>query len=204
VQTVLAWSALAAREPRSVPSVTPTPSDEAARREARAEETAWVEAAAGGDRAAFGRLYTRYARVVHGVLLARVPHAHAEDLVQEVFVHALDRIHTLRDPWAFPGWISMIARNRATDFLRARRESDELPADLAAPESGEREALAVMAIVRQLPEAYRETLVLRLVEGLSGPEIAAMTGLTEGSVRVNLHRGVQLLRERLGREDHDV
>lgn len=45
--------------------------------------------------------------------------------------------------------------------------------------------------------AYRETLTLRLVEGMTGPEIAVLTGLTEGSVRVNLHRGMQLLRESL-------
>jgi RNA polymerase sigma-70 factor (ECF subfamily) len=49
-----------------------------------------------------------------------------------------------------------------------------------------------------LPETYRETLLLRLVEGMTGPEIAARTGLTSGSVRVNLHRGMQQLREKLG------
>ena len=54
-----------------------------------------------------------------------------------------------------------------------------------------------MAEVRRLPEAYRETLVMRFVEGLTGPEIAELTGLTPGSVRVNLHRGVELLRARL-------
>ena len=50
-----------------------------------------------------------------------------------------------------------------------------------------------------MPDAYRETLVLRLVEGMTGPEIAERTGLTAGSVRVHLHRGLKLLRERLGR-----
>jgi RNA polymerase sigma-70 factor (ECF subfamily) len=60
------------------------------------------------------------------------------------------------------------------------------------------EALAVLAAIRELPDAYRETLVLRLVEGMTGPEIAARTGLTAGSVRVNLHRGMKQLRERLG------
>ena len=59
------------------------------------------------------------------------------------------------------------------------------------------EALAVLALIRTLPEAYRETLVLRLVEGLTGPEIAERTGLTPASVRVNLHRGMKLLREKL-------
>jgi RNA polymerase sigma-70 factor (ECF subfamily) len=59
--------------------------------------------------------------------------------------------------------------------------------------------LKLLAIVRTLPEAYRETLVLRLVEGMTGPEIAARTGLTAASVRVNLHRGMKMLREKLGR-----
>ena len=48
--------------------------------------------------------------------------------------------------------------------------------------------------------AYRVTLILRLVEGFTGPEIAAQTGLTEGSVRVNLHRGMKQLRERLNQQ----
>ena len=51
--------------------------------------------------------------------------------------------------------------------------------------------------VRTLPDTYRETLLMRLVQGMTGPEIAERTGLTPASVRVNLHRGMQLLRERL-------
>ena len=54
-------------------------------------------------------------------------------------------------------------------------------------------------MIRSLPEAYRETLVLRLVEGMTGPEIAKRTGLTAASVRVNLHRGMKMLREQLER-----
>jgi RNA polymerase sigma-70 factor, ECF subfamily len=75
----------------------------------------------------------------------------------------------------------------------------ELPSDMPARDAtAERtEALRLLDIVRTLPEAYRETLVLRLVEGLTGPEIAERTGLTPASVRVNLHRGMKLLRERL-------
>lgn len=51
-----------------------------------------VRAAAGGSQAAFGKLYARYAKVVHGILLARVPCGEAEDLVQEVFVTAFRKI----------------------------------------------------------------------------------------------------------------
>ena len=60
------------------------------------------------------------------------------------------------------------------------------------------EAAAAIAAIQELPEAYRETLAMRLIAGMSGPEIATITGLTPDSVRVNLHRGFRLLRERLG------
>lgn len=59
--------------------------------------------------------------------------------------------------------------------------------------------MAVLAAIRSLPEAYREPLILRLVEGMTGPEIAERTGLTPGSVRVNLHRGMRQLREKLAK-----
>ena len=59
------------------------------------------------------------------------------------------------------------------------------------------EAGWILEIIRGLPDAYRETLILRLVEGMTGPEIAERTGLTAGSVRVNLHRGMKQLREKL-------
>src|SRR5207237_4862101 len=98
----------------------------------------------------------------------------------------------------FGGWIAAIARNRATDHMRRRREHEELPPDLPGGEPIEAETLIVLDAVRRLPDAYRETLLMRLVEGMSGQEIADRTGLSAGSVRVNLHRGMKLLRERLG------
>jgi RNA polymerase sigma-70 factor (ECF subfamily) len=161
------------------------------------EETLLIEAARAGDRAAFGRLYDGYARMVHGILLARAPRTEVEDLVQEVFLYALRRLETLRDPAAFGGWLAMIARNRALDYHRHAQETEEVSEDITGPTSPETEAQAVLAIIRALPEAYRETLILRLVEGMTGPEIAARTGLTPASVRVNLHRGMKLLREKL-------
>jgi RNA polymerase sigma-70 factor (ECF subfamily) len=164
-------------------------------------DAAVVEAAQRGDSTAFGRLYASYARLVHGVLISRVSHADAEDLLQDVFVQALEHLPTLRDPAAFGSWIAAIARNRAIDHLRRHPPTTELPPDLPAGAS-HAEAFELLAMIRTLSEAYRETLVLRLVEGLTGPEIAACTGLTPGSVRVNLHRGMKLLRGRLERNTH--
>jgi RNA polymerase sigma-70 factor (ECF subfamily) len=163
------------------------------------EDGALARRAAEGDETAFARLYERYARMVHGLLLARVGRADVEDLVQDVFLTAWRRLDALRDPAAFGGWLATIARNRATDFHRRPLAAEELPDHLVAHDAtaARVEALAVLDVIRTLPEAYRETLVLRLVEGMTGPEIAGRTGLTAASVRVNLHRGMKLLREKL-------
>jgi RNA polymerase sigma-70 factor (ECF subfamily) len=157
-----------------------------------------VEAAKRGDRSAFGQLYLRFARMVHGILLSRGTRVDVEDLVQDVFVTAMERLGTLRDPEAFGGWLMTIARNRATDQQRRAPRTVELTDDMRGTDTDRTDALAALAVIRTLPEAYRETLVLRLVEGMTGPEIAARTGLTPGSVRVNLHRGMKHLRERIG------
>jgi RNA polymerase sigma-70 factor (ECF subfamily) len=162
------------------------------------EET--IRAVAAGDRDAFSRLYRDYARMVRAVLLGRVRPHDVDDLLQEVFLTAYRRIRELREPAAFGGWIATIARNRATDHLRQSREHDELPADLPGGESIATDTLDVLDAVRRLPEAYRETLLMRLVEGMSGAEIAERSGLTAASVRVNLHRGMKMLREKLGDE----
>lgn len=159
-----------------------------------------VEAAQRGDRSAFGDLYARYRRTVRGIVMSRVPLSEVDDLVQEVFLSAMQRLSSLRDPAAFPAWLATMARNHATDRLRRLMPTAELKDDLALADEDRTEALLVLAAIRNLPAAYGETLTLRLVEGMTGPEIAARTGLTEGSVRVNLHRGMKLLRDRLERK----
>jgi RNA polymerase sigma-70 factor (ECF subfamily) len=160
---------------------------------------ALVQSAASGDRQAFDGLYEIYAPLVHGVLLARVPYGEVGDLAQDVFLVAFRKLGSLRDSSRFGPWLAMIARNRATDFHRRRRETENLSEGIAqvlAPPRAEAEE--ALETIRGLPEAYRETLVLRLVEGMTGPEIAERTGLQPESVRVNLHRGMKLLREKLG------
>ncbi len=150
-------------------------------------------------------LYQSHARVVHGIALAHVGTVDAEDVMQEVFILAQRGLTSLRDAAAVPGWICQIARNCARDWLRRRARRPRPVAEveeIAAPSPRDDGELArrVLSLVRSLPEAYRETLVLRLVEGLSGPEIAERTGLTHGSLRVNLCRGMAMLRPLLEKE----
>jgi len=157
-----------------------------------------VEQAKAGDRAAFGALFRAHAKMIHGVLLARVRPLEVEDLMQDVFLTALEKIAGLRDGQAFGGWLLTIARNKAIDHLRARRPASELTEELGQPDVERAEAERILRVIKELPEAYQEPLILRLVEGMSGPEIAEQVGLTKESVRVNLHRGMKLLREKLG------
>src|SRR5712691_8565548 len=161
---------------------------------------ATIRAVAAGDQDAFAQLYADYVRMVHAIVLGRVPRRDVDDLVQDVFLTAYTRVAELREPAAFGGWIATIARNRATDRLRESREQVELPEDLPGGDPIHAETFAVLEVVRKLPEAYREPLLMRLVEGMSGAEIADRSGLTPASVRVNLHRGMKLLREQLGGE----
>jgi RNA polymerase sigma-70 factor (ECF subfamily) len=162
-----------------------------------APEAALVTAVIEGNHDQFAQLYDLYAPLVHGILLARVPRKEVDDLVQDIFLLALKKLHTLRDKSAFGPWIAMIARNRAMDFHRRSHQTSEVTEELRGTDSPGSRAAEMLEIVRSLPDAYRETLVLRLVEGLTGPEIATRTGLTPASVRVNLHRGMKLLREKL-------
>jgi RNA polymerase sigma-70 factor (ECF subfamily) len=174
---------------RVLPMLTPTVA-----RPAEAD----VLAIAAGDQDAFARVYAAYGRMVRAILLGRVPRRDVDDLLQDVFVAVYTRIRELRDPSALGGWIASIARNRATDHLRQARDHAELPPELPGGDPVEADTLIVLDAVRRLPEAYRETLLMRLVEGMSGQEIADRTGLSPGSVRVNLHRGMKLLRDKLG------
>lgn len=156
--------------------------------------------ARGGNAGARELLYRQFAGVVHGVLLGYVQSADADDLTQDVFETVLRRLGDLRKPAAFPGWLLSIARRAALQRLR-RPPTQELHAETlvgAAPSPDvQLEVQQVLATIRSLPPTYSETLMLRLVEGMTGPEISARTGLTPGSVRVNLHRGMQLLRREL-------
>ncbi len=165
---------------------------------AESTEARLIERVVAGDRDAFDDLYRLFAPMVHGIVLLRVPYHEAQDVVQDIFIAAYQGLPKLRDKNAFGGWLASIARNRAAEFHRRKFEGDEISDDLSGRRDASAEALEILEAIRSLPPAYRETLVLRLVEGMTGVEIAERTGLSHESVRVNLHRGMEKLRESLG------
>jgi RNA polymerase sigma-70 factor (ECF subfamily) len=167
----------------------------------RAVWVSWVAAARKGDHEAFKALHAHFGKLVHAVIIARVPARDAADLVQDVFLLVFQKLTQLEDDAAFPGWLTQLARHRASRHLRdARHEEplDDEPGLVAPDRSAAPDAKKILRALHALPEAYAETLAMRLIEGMTGPEIAERTGLTPGSVRVNLHRGMAQLREKLG------
>jgi RNA polymerase sigma-70 factor (ECF subfamily) len=152
------------------------------------------------DRPAFAELWERHSRLIHAILLSMVPDQEAEDLMQEVALAAWRSLDNLEEPERFTPWLTTIARNLGRDMLKRPhcteqiRPAHERLAVEPARADQKLEADDVMNCIRSLPEPYREPLTLRLVLELSAKEIADRTGLTRGSVRVNLCRGMKLLR----------
>src|ERR1700730_16567856 len=94
-------------------------------------DAALVKASQEGHRDAFGQLYQRYVRMVHGILLAKVPRPEVEDLVHDVFLRALPRLGSLRQASRFGAWLAAITRNMATDYYRQPRVQIESHDDSA-------------------------------------------------------------------------
>ncbi len=160
----------------------------------------WVRDARAGSQRAFAALYGRFLPLVHGILLGRFRPAVADELTQECFATAFTRLAQLQEPHKFGAWVAVMARRITPHEPRHRAADSALTEHASATTSPEDQAEAerLLRAIAALPEAYRETLILRLVEQLSGPEIAELTGLAPDSVRVNLHRGMEKLRETLG------
>lgn len=165
-----------------------------------ADEHGAVLDAQAGDAQAFARLYRGFGPMVHAIALVHVPLGEADDVVQEAFATAWTHLVELREPAAFGAWLARIARHRAIDRRRRSRDTVSLAREpvVSDPSPAARaDAEAALEAIRSLPKAYRETLAMRLCEGMTGPEIALRTGQTPGSVRVNLCRGMKLLRAKL-------
>ncbi len=177
-------------------------------------EEALVRKARSGDRSAFEELVRRTSRLVFARLYLETGDRHrAEDLLQETLLIAFRSLSKLDDPRAFRTWLLTIAHNALTDALRR-----DLRQKRAAPSQAGLSALAhvedkspppdeqtaqsemraqVLAVLRSLPEEYRLPLTLRDLTGADYETIQLQMGVTNGSLRGLLHRGLKLLQERL-------
>lgn len=170
------------------------------------DDATLVRGALAGDVGAFETLYRGHVGRVHGAILRLVgmDRARAEELTQDAFVRAWQKLSSFRHESAFSTWLYRLGVNTALMELRGRRE--EVPADDAALDlaaggdvpfcAGERGDIE--RAVAALPPRARAVLVLHDVEGWKHEEIAAELGMAVGSSKAQLHRARGLMRRTLG------
>jgi RNA polymerase sigma-70 factor, ECF subfamily len=168
-----------------------------------------VALAAAGDRRAFERIYRQHVTRVFSLCARMVnDRTRAEELTQDVFVRAWEKLHLFRGESAFPTWlhrmtVNVVLNARKTDGRnRSRFEDDEegdgidiLPSRPHAP--GDR--MDLEAAIAKLPPGARRVFTLHDIEGYKHEEIADMLGVTSGATKAQLHRARLLLREALNR-----
>jgi RNA polymerase sigma-70 factor (ECF subfamily) len=159
-----------------------------------------------GDASAFDQLVRRHLRAAFAVALAVLGRpADADDLAQDAFVIALERLAECRDPSRFSGWLLQIVRNRALHALAKRKlrdPTDRAGEPVAAQMLGDivlRERL--LAALAELTQVQREIVLLHDLDGWSHAELAAALGLSEGNCRQHLFSARRALRASLAAED---
>jgi len=167
-----------------------------------------VEAARAGDRQAFGRLVTRYERAVYVTAYRRLgDHAEAQELCQEVFIHALRKIYQLRDPRCFGGWLRSITNRMAINRAVRRRpvrplDSEQIAARCVEPQTPLGSVLKreqkdqVHVGLDRLKPLDRETLVAFYFRGQSLAEMSDEFDSPVGTIKRRLH----VARKRLAKE----
>jgi RNA polymerase sigma factor (sigma-70 family) len=171
-----------------------------------------VLASRSGDRSAFGQIVRRYQAMISGLIYAGCGDLHrSEDIAQDTFVSAWKSLSGLRDASRLPGWLCQIARRRLADSSR-KMSTSEVPFSQAFASGQEPAAAATTATagpasaeeceflwrtLSQIPQPYRETLVLFYRQEQSTAQVAAAMETTEEAVRQRLTRGRQMLREEL-------
>jgi RNA polymerase sigma-70 factor (ECF subfamily) len=168
-----------------------------------------IASAITGDRDALRAVWAEHRRWVAAILLAHKPRqADLEDLLQAVALQLCRKIHEVRDPEAFRPWLRMVAINVARaegrgtarkrqGFLRLVGRTPAEPEAEPAPEQVERlrEAERLIALARDLPEGYREPLLMRCLKGMSYREIGEAMDLPETTIETRIARGRRMLRE---------
>jgi RNA polymerase sigma factor (sigma-70 family) len=161
-----------------------------------------IEASRRGDRAAFATIIERYQRAVYAVAFSGTrDRALADDLAQDAFVIAWRRLGELRDTERLPAWLCGIARNLARDARKRRREVVDVELiDATTPYEAMSEAESeriLSTALGQVPDVYREPLVLFYYEERSVKDVAKCLGISAATTNKRLSRGRRYLAERV-------
>jgi RNA polymerase sigma-70 factor (ECF subfamily) len=167
-----------------------------------------------GDAEAYAILVRRYQKPIFNLMLRMTSSEEdALDLTQETLVRAYEKLEQFKTSSPFFPWLYTIGMNLARDFLRkvktSRAAVEELSRDPDPPSNpgeslqGSVEAEQVSHLLQELPQDYREALILRFHEGLSVSELASALGISVSGAKMRIHRGLLKLRELLGGKAHD-
>lgn len=170
-------------------------------------ETSDARRAADGDHDAFERLYRGHVGRIHALARRMVGDDVAEDLTQEVFVRAWQKLSSFRGDAKFGTWLHRLAVNHLLSRRETERKRDARSVrgegildTLRAPiRRKSAEAMDLEEAVRLLPDGAREVFVLYDVEGYTHEEVAEMVGISTGTSKSQLHRARMLLRGYLNR-----
>lgn len=163
-------------------------------------ESTDVRLARAGSHEAFERLYRRHADRIFRLARWMLSTPDVEDVVQDVFVRAWTRLHTLRGAQSFGPWLRRLAANvvlrRRQRLARARSRAAPMEAALrSAATPGPERGIDLERGIVSLPPGARDVFVLHDVEGFSHVEIAALLGVAQATSRSQLSRARMLLRE---------
>ena len=168
-----------------------------------------VALAAAGDRVAFERLYRMHTARVFSLCARMVSDRNrAEELTQDVFVRAWEKLHLFRGESAFSTWlhrltVNVVLNDRKTEGRQRSRFEDDEDGDgvdgLAARPTTPGDRMDLEMAIAKLPKGARRVFTLHDIEGYKHEEIAGMLGVTAGATKAQLHRARMLLREALSR-----
>ncbi len=169
-------------------------------------ETADIALAASGDARAFERLYQAHVGRVHSLGRRMVGPDDADEVTQDVFVRAWEKLDSFRGESAFGTWLHrlainvMLARRAKRGRWQSRHVSDEaLAVPPTAPRRSPETRIDLEAAIATLPDGARQVFVLHDVEGFKHREIAEMLGVTAGTSKAQLHRARMALRTHIDR-----
>lgn len=147
-------------------------------------------------------LWREHRSRLRSFIVKRVPDRDiADDILQDVFLKALDNMQTVRTHGSVSAWLYRVATNAIADYYRSRKPVEELPEDLFAPER-ETDYVAELAVclepfIAQLPEIYRTAVMMAEIEGKTQREVARELGISLSGVKSRVQRGREKLRQRL-------
>ena len=181
-------------------------------------EKEWLRRARTGDLPAFGELVNRHDDYIMRLIRSLAPREEAEDLWQETFIKAFAGLAAFREESSFRTWLTRIAIRQCLDHRRQGRWRRLVPLPStafgeaeSAPEPPSPDALPDQQALRQemwhhlhralaaLPDGQRSAFVLKYVQGCTIHEVAEILGKAEGTIKSDLFRAMQRIRQRMQR-----